>query len=105
MSTTAAALTVLAVLLGFSFAALCWQVRRARRAESVRDRIIRESNVRPEPDVRDASETKPGTDVAVQDALELIYSLDAYDPADDPELNARLERLRQAIRDEQNKGD
>lgn len=55
-----------------------WQIRRARRADAKRDRIASGSNVRPEPDVRPVSETKPGTDVAVQDALELLYSMPAY---------------------------
>lgn len=77
MSTTAAALTVLGVMAP-GLAVTPWLIRRARLADAKRDRIASESNVRPEPDLRDASETKPGTDVAVQDALELLYSMPAY---------------------------
>lgn len=45
MSTTAAALTVLAVL-GVSLPAAYWQIRQAQRHESERDRIIREAHAR-----------------------------------------------------------
>lgn len=84
MSTLSAVLTVAAVL-AVSLPAAYWQIRRARAEESARDRIIRESLERPDP--------RWGTDVAVQDACELIWDMDAYDP----ELDAGAARLRNAI--------
>lgn len=83
MSTLAAALTV-AALLGFSLAATVWQIRRAVRHESTRNRLIREAHER----AAAARET---------DGLELLYSLPAYDPAWD----AGRERLWNAVRDGQ----
>jgi hypothetical protein len=44
----------------------------------------------------------PGSDAAVQDACELLYSMPAYSGAD---LDAGLARLRAAIREEQQKGE
>lgn len=81
MNTTAAALTVAAVLL-VGLPAAYWRIK---RAEAVCDRLIRER-------ADAARET---------DDLELAYSLPAYDPA----WEAGMERLWNAIRDEQTKGD
>ena len=91
MSTLSAVLTVAAVL-AVSLPAAYWQIRRARAEESTRDRIIRESLERPDP--------RWGTDVAVQDACELIWSM----PEFDPDLDAGCDRLRDAI-DEHRKED
>lgn len=74
-------LAIAVVILAAAVAFLYWIWRTGDRCKGrpyMRARIVRGSNVRPEPDVRDASETKPGTDVAVQDALELLYSMPAY---------------------------
>jgi hypothetical protein len=87
MSTTAAALTVAAVL-GFSLPAAYWQIRRAMAEESARDRIIREAHQR----ARTAAALDPIT-------------LTQPGPGDfletDPELAVRFAHLRQAIRDQQ----
>ena len=80
MSAAAAALTVAAVL-AVSLLAGCWQIRRAGREEPTRDRIVREAHERS----RAAAEV---------DELELIWS-----------LAARCEGLRDAIHNEQTKGD
>ncbi|WP_406417949.1 hypothetical protein [Streptomyces sp. NBC_01614] len=69
-------------------AALVWQIRRALRHESMQDQIVRETRERAEA----AREV---------DDLELLYSMPAFDPAWD----AGRERLWNAIRDEQTKGD
>lgn len=101
MSTIEAAAIVAAVL-AFSIPAAYWQLRRARREDQERDRIIRGANVSV-PRVPAASDNWPSADVATQDALELIWSM----PEFDPELGAGCDRLWQAIRDEQQntKGD
>lgn len=87
MSTTAAALTVLVSLtisLGGTYAVLRW----AMPAESTRDRLIREAHAR--------------AVVAHEiDDLELAYNLPALDPAWD----AGRERLWDAVRDNQHKGE
>ena len=58
----------------------------AERAAAARQRV----GITPDP--------RWGTDSAVQAACELIWDLPEYDP----ELDAGCDRLRQAIRDEQN---
>lgn len=88
MNTTAAAVTVV-VVLAVSLPAAYWQFRRAQRHEAQRARFIR------------AVEEKADT-ARKWPAIEEAWDLDAYDG---PDLNARLERLRQAIRDEQRKGE
>lgn len=77
---TAAA--IVALLIGFALAAVCWQARRAQQADSGRGRIIREAHQR-------------AVMAREIDELELIYDLPAYDPAWDP----GRERLWDAIRD------
>lgn len=80
MSTAEAAAIVAAVLL-FSLAATYWQIRRAMRHESRRDQFMHE-------------QAEAAREV---DDLELLYSMPAYDPAWEP----GMERLWDAIRDEQ----
>ena len=72
-----------------------WQTRRALRAPLERDRIVAEAWLYTSPPVM---ETAPGTDVALQDACELLWSTPIA-----PDLSG-LDRLRNAIRDHQ-KGD
>jgi hypothetical protein len=84
MSTLSAALTVVAVL-AFSLPAAYWQIRRAMAEESTRDRIVREAHERAET-------------ARLLDGLELAWSLPAYTS---PDLDAGCDRLRQAIRDQQ----
>lgn len=71
-----------------ALAAAHWLVCRLRRAAATRDRLIRETHER--------------ADAAREiDPLELAYSLPAYDPAWD----AGRERLWDAVRDNQHKGE
>jgi len=92
VSTTAAALTVLATL-AISLPATYWQIRRAAGAESTRDRIIHEARQR-----TGLADTTPGIDTGLQDACELIWDLPAYGTPD-PDLDEFCDRLRDAIRD------
>lgn len=87
MSTLEAALIVVAVLIVSLAGAYEW-VDRARHRESTRDRLIREAH---EATVHDVG----------PDSLRLLQDLDAYVAAD-AQLAAGFDRLRQAIRDEQN---
>lgn len=81
MSTTAAALTVFAVL-AVSLPAAYWQIRRAlAEGESTRERLIREAHER--------------ADAAAVEELDRVWELPAYDR----ELDAFCDRLRQAIRE------
>ncbi|MFD4968891.1 hypothetical protein [Streptomyces sp. NPDC058424] len=66
---------------------------------------------RPRPAVVD---TEPGINLADRDACELLWAMPAYDPATarlndrlatDPHFAAGLDRLRRAVRDEQQKGE
>ena len=83
MSATTAA-TIIAGLLTLALLAGIWQTRRTARRESIRNRLIREA--------------QQGAEATREiDELELIYAM--------PEFEAGLNRLRQAIRDEQQKGD
>lgn len=115
-------LIVIAVsVIGAVFCTL--QVRRALREPSERDAVIAEAHHRtehlgtaPEPD------TEPGIDLALQDECELIWSMPAHDRATaqitegltnlfkalGPPPTAEgsgWDRLRDAIRDEQQKGE
>lgn len=85
MSATAEQLAVIAAVILIGLPISIAQVRRARRHDSERDRIIRASLLTPEA----AREV---------DDLELLYSQPAYDKAWD----AGRERLWGAIRDEHN---
>jgi len=103
VSTLSAVLIIVAVL-AFSGTAAYYQIRRARNlCEDEHARAIETDRISGSfaPAARPASETRPGTDLAEQDDLELLYSI----PAHNPDLDARLDRLRQAVRDEQQKGD
>lgn len=99
MSTTAAFLTV-AFVLAFSLAAAYWQIGRAKRAdaESRRDRIIRESCK----DNGYISPRDPRLPAGINAALDDYAALD---PDLAPIFAPGLDRLWQAIRDEQQKGD
>jgi hypothetical protein len=90
MSTTAAAIvSILLVAAGLYIAYR--QTRRAIRHDAQRREQFIRSTVGPFVD------TRPGTNLADLDACELLL--------DDPEFAARCERLWQAIRDEQQKGE
>ena len=101
VSTLSAVLIIVAVL-AFSGTAAYYQIRRAQAlcgdGSAIEAGRISGSFA---PATRPASETRPGTDLAEQDDLELLYSI----PAHNPDVDARLDRLRQAVRDEQQKGD
>lgn len=90
MSGFEAGFLVLAFL-GASLSAAYWQIQRAMREESTRDRLIREAHER-------------AAAAREWDAIALAWDLPAYDG---PDLDAGLERLRRAVRDEQQnqKGD
>lgn len=74
-------------------------VLRARRRESERARIVRESQVRTWSEEAQRWVTWPSTTRAELAELELLYALPAYDQA----LDAGCERLWDAVRDEQQK--
>lgn len=74
--------------------ALAWQVRRALREPLERDRIVAQARRTTRPAALD---TEPGIDLALQDECELLWSI----PSDSP----GWDRLRAAIRDEQQKGE
>ncbi|MFI5687842.1 hypothetical protein [Streptomyces sp. NPDC051636] len=82
---TATAVLITAAVLAFSLPAAYWQIRRAQRHESVRDRIIRES-------------CEYAGLAAQVDDLELCWDLPAYQRPD-PDLDAGCDRLWDAIRD------
>lgn len=84
MSSRAAAIAVIAFFV-FSVGAAYLLIRRAMRHEARHHQVLREQ----------AETTRQ------VDELELLYSLPAYDPA----WAAGMERLWDAIRDEQHKGD
>jgi len=111
VSTLEAALVVTAVLLiGLPTAYV--QLRRAMRHESERDRIIAASCLSPEA-AREVDDLEllyslPDYDratAAVDDGLTQIFEQLGPPPAYDPELDAGCERLWDAIRDDQTKGD
>ena len=95
MGTTAAAIVSLLPVAAGLYAAYR-QTRRAIRHDAQRREQFIRSTVGPVVD------TQPGTDLAVQDDLELAWSMDAYDGLD---LDAGLNRLRQAIREQQQNGE
>lgn len=112
MSATVEQFLVIAAVILVGLPASLVLVRRARRHDSVRDRIIRASLLDP-------------TAAREVDDLELLFSLPDYDraaasvddgltdlfeqlgppPAYDPAWEPGLERLWDAIRDEQQKGE
>lgn len=87
----------IAVLLFGSIPVACWQIRRARREESVRDRLVRLAHERAErASVQDSGVLDPGP-VEQQAAVALTsYVLDNLYLADG------FARLDQAIRDHSN---
>lgn len=89
--TAAVALVFAGLLVGASIRGL---VRRVMRHNAQRRAQFLRSTVEP------VAQTEPGIGLSVQDDLELLWSMDAYDGLD---LDAGLARLRQAIRDEQQK--
>lgn len=95
---------LVAGLLLFGAGAVFWQLRAIRRGETAPAAGVAEAFDRRDVDAaakaRPVSETRPGTDFAELDALELLYSI----PAHDPELAAGRARLQQAI-DDDIKGD
>lgn len=99
MSTPAAIAVVVAVL-AVSLTGSYWAVRRLRDAASTRDRLIAEARERAGLPPA-APDNQPGNNHAWADECALIYSLPAYDPAWD----AGMERLWDAIRDNQNQHD
>lgn len=96
MSTDRVIAIILVGIVGAVFCAL--QVRRALREPLERDRIVANAILRNNPPAR---ETEPGSAFALQDECELLWSIPEYV---DPEVEAGLERLRAAIRDEQQGG-
>lgn len=110
-----AVLFVLLLIVG-SIPAVCWQIRRARREESLRDQILRAgqppaqrvwdddaqrwvdlpAGVRPGPGQFTAAE------VAAFDDLVLAWDAPAFDPATDPQWAAGRARL---LNDLNNQGD
>jgi hypothetical protein len=113
VSTFASAFLVIAFV-GAGVPAAYWQLRRAAASESTRERLIREARACTrvwDADAEQWVDIPPGAvpgpgqmtsrDLAEADQLELLYRAPAYDAA----LDAGCDRLRQAIRDEQNKGD
>lgn len=103
MSSLEAALIVAGVL-GFSLPAAYWQIRRAAREESVRDRIVREAHER----ARAAARSDGHTLAAAARAERLPADIEdhlTWFLIDHPDVAAGFARLRQAVRDEQQKGD
>lgn len=90
---TPGAFAVAAVVAVVSLAVAFWRTCRALRAASERVRAALASP---------ASDAEPGGDLAARDACELAWAMDAYT---DPAMEAGLERLWDAIRDEHSKGD
>jgi hypothetical protein len=99
---TLSAVLIIAAVLAFSGTAAYYQIRRAQGLcgdeSAIEAGRISGSFA---PAARPASEVRPGTDLAAQDALELLYSI----PAHDPESTAGRARLQQAIDDDTNQGD
>lgn len=110
MSTFTAGFLVVAFV-GAGLSAAYWQLRRAAAEESTRDRLIREARdatrvwdaaaeqwVNLPPGIAPSPGQMTAQEIAEADPLELLWLAPEYDP----ELDAGCDRLRQAIRDEQN---
>ncbi|MFG2269091.1 hypothetical protein ACGFNY_04875 [Streptomyces chartreusis] len=108
MSTTAAAVTVV-VFLVVGLTAVHWVICRLRGAASTRGRLIREAHERAGLPPA-APDNEAGTNTAWADECALIYSLPAHGeelgppPSPDP-MEAGLDRLRDAIRNDHTEGD
>ncbi|NUP75771.1 MAG: hypothetical protein HOQ07_14170 [Sinomonas sp.] len=78
-------------------------VRRYRATDAKQAQAIAEQVVDPAPrdPIRD---TEPGIRLDWRDECERLYAMPAYQP-DDPELTAGCDRLRNAIRGEEKKGE
>jgi hypothetical protein len=101
---TLSAVLIIAAVLAFSGTAAYYQIRRAHNlCEDERARAIEAGRISGSfaPAARPASETRPGTDLAAQDALELLFGL----PVFDPELTAGRARMQQAIDDDTTQGE
>lgn len=96
MSTERLLAIIAVVVVGTVFCVL--QVRRALRQPLERDRIVANAILLYNPPAR---ETEPGSAFALQDECELLWSIPEYI---DPETEAGLDRLRAALRDEQEGG-
>lgn len=103
MSSQTAAVFTGIVFAAWVVVAIWWTSRSLRNAANVRDRIIADARARtgltpPAPD------NVPGINLADHDECELLWSVPAHTPRD-PRLDAGCDRLLEAIRDEQHKGD
>lgn len=100
MSTAEAALIV-AAFLGCSLSGTYWCLARAKRRPSERARIIAAARARTGLDADDGHDVGP-------DSLRLLEDLDAHLDRyliDHPDVADGFARLRQAVRDEQQKGE
>ena len=97
MSTTAAALTVVAIL-AVTVPAAYWQIRRAMRHDAARDRIIRAACAYDGAVAANDPRLPAGINAHLDD-----YA--ALDPDLAPVFAPGIDRLRQAIRDEQQEGE
>lgn len=105
---TSGAFGVVVALLAFSLAAAYWQIDRAQRRESMRDRIIREARETVHDVGPDALRLLQDLDAHLDDyAAQLggLYERTGVAPALDPAWEAGRERLWDAIHDNQQKGD
>ncbi|WP_020116766.1 hypothetical protein [Streptomyces canus] len=116
MTTTTELVLVVILVIAVGIPATYLQVRRARRTESERDRLLwgaRQPGQRVwDSDAAEWVELPPGTslapgqlpedEVAEIRELRLLFEAPAYEGSD---LDASLDRFRQAIRDEQQNGD
>lgn len=106
----------LAVLLFGSIPVARWQIRRARREESVQDRFIREACtpgldvwddrlnrwITLPPGVKPAPHQYTDREVTSLDELTVAWDAEPFDPATDPQWAAARERMYDAVRDNQN---
>ncbi|NUR03716.1 MAG: hypothetical protein HOQ47_12720, partial [Streptomyces sp.] len=114
-ATTVANWFIVVLLLTLACLMLRWQIRRARAADAERDRLLfgpaeqpraslgarwdedaQKWTSSPQP-ARAVLDTEPGVNLAAQDACELIWDMAPRDPGP--------ERLKAAIRREQQKGE
>ncbi|MCX4703919.1 hypothetical protein [Streptomyces sp. NBC_01373] len=104
MNTAPAAVVTLLIILGIGVPALWWQIRQAARHESQRDRIIREAHER----ATEAARRDGHTLAAAASAERLPADIEdhlTWFLIDHPDVAEGFARLRQAVRDEQQKGD
>lgn len=98
-----ASAAIVAALLGVALFGGCWQIRRAQRAESERDRIVREAHERARAaallDSRTLAEVPQADPLPAEVEDHLMHFI-----LDHPDVADGFARLAQAIRDNQ-KGD